>query len=375
MVSVELLNIINFKLVYIFPLLLALVGFRMVSKNIQESRVTTGEYRNDGIALVVWTFGLCALIFSGILQSSLGWTHPIVLTGVVLGGWLILGLNWLSVVSKSKFWQFKMYYQKQLSIALLAGVVLNTALFAVLVQTYNFLYKVQDIPAVTAGIALAPFLIGAFLSGSLATRMNARFGVRDTLAAGLVAIALPAIGLYILDPGLSYWVIMPFLILLGFGFILGNAPRLILLNASVPSNLSATIQSIGSAISQLGGALAYPFVLILLERFATNAYVKLLGDIGLSSEAISNRIAQIAAIGESFPLVVPQDSSAQLLQRADAILKDTVGKPAGRSKIQSGGRHVLENTFTLGDARGDGTDREAAIEGGRPLPIDRGSIV
>lgn len=321
-VSVELLNVINFKLLYILPLLLTLVGFRMVSKNIQESRVTKGEYRNDGIALAAWTFGLCALIFSGILQSSLGWKHPIVLTGMVFGGGLLLGLNWLSAVSKSKPWQFRLYYQKQLGIAVLAGVVLNTALFAVLVQTYNFLYKVQDVPAVTAGLALAPFLIGVFLTGSLATRMNARVGVRDTLAAGLVVIALPAIGLYILDPGLSYWVIMPFLILLGFGFVLGNAPRLILLNTSVPSNLSATIQSIGSAISQLGGALAYPFVLILLESFAKNTYVKLLGDTGLSPEAISNRIAQIASNSESFPLVVPQDQSVQVLQSLDSFLKE-----------------------------------------------------
>jgi len=322
LVSGELLSIIDFKLLYILPLLLTLVGFRMVSNNIQENRVTTGEYRNNGIALAVWTFGLCAVIFSGILQSSLGWTYPIVLTGMVLGGGLILALNWLSVVSKSKFWQFKLYYQKQLSIALLAGVVLNTALFAVLVQIYNFLYKVQDIPAVTAGLALAPFLIGALLTGSLATWMNARVGVRDTLAAGLIVIALPAIGLYILDPGLSYWAIMPFLILLGFGFVLGNAPRLILLNTSVPSNLSATIQSIGSAISQLGGALAYPFVLILLESFAKNAYVKLLGDTGLSSEAISSRIAQVASISESFPLVVPQDQSVHVLQSVDSFLKE-----------------------------------------------------
>jgi DHA2 family methylenomycin A resistance protein-like MFS transporter len=246
------LNTVEVKALFIIPLILALAGFWMVTKYIPESRTSSEINRNDGIALAVWTFGACALVFSGILQGSLGWTHPMVLTGAVFGGVVLIGLNWLSSISDSQPWKFSLYYQRQLGIVILAGVVLNIALFAVLVQTFNFLYKVQEISALTAGIGLAPIVLGALLFGSLlfgslANRLNARFGLRDTLAIGLLVVAIPAIGLYVLDPGLSSWVIIPFLILLGFGFILGNAPRLVLLSTSVPINLSATIQSIGSA--------------------------------------------------------------------------------------------------------------------------------
>lgn len=318
-ISRELLDYIDIKLLYVLPLVLALVGFWLVTKNVQESRFAAGKIRNDGIALVVWTFGLCTLLFSGILQSGIGWKHPAVLVSFVLGGGLLLGLNRLSTVSKSKPWEFTLYYQRQLSITLFAGIVLHIALFAVLVQTYNFLYKVEEISPVTAAFALSPFLLGALMLGSLATRMNARIGMRDTLAAGLIAVAIPAIGLYLLKPGLSYWVIMPFLVLLGFGYILGNAPRLILLNASVPFNLSATIQSISSATVQLGSALAYSLVLTLLQGFTENAYVELLGNIGLSPSATYEQVAQLAAIGESFPLIVPR---TLFLRGVDSLIKD-----------------------------------------------------
>lgn len=317
--SREMLSSLNVKLLYLLPLLLGIVGFWMIMKIVPESRVTAGEARNDGVALAVWTFGLCALIFSGILQKSIGWTHPLVLGGIALGGGLLLGLNWLSALSQSRPWKFTLHYQRQLGITLFAGVVLNTALFAVLVQTYNFLYKVQEVSAVAAAVGLAPILIGVLLLGSLATRLNARVGLRDALAAGLLAVTIPAVGLYLLEPGLSYWVIMPFLILLGFGYILGNAPRLVLLNASVSFNLSATIQSIGSATAQLGSALAYSLVLTLIEGFARQAYGKLLGATGSSEQVVSEQLAKLAGIGDTFPLVVPQ---GLIPQGMDSLLKE-----------------------------------------------------
>jgi hypothetical protein len=43
------------------------------------------------------------------------------------------------------------------------------------------------------------------------------------------------------------------------------------------------------------------------------------------------------------------------------ILRDTVGKPARRSKIRSGGYHEFENTITLADAQRDGADREEFV--------------
>jgi membrane-associated HD superfamily phosphohydrolase len=180
----------------------------------------------------------------------MGWTHPIVLTGLALGGVILLILFWLKRISISKPWKFSLYHQRQLSIVILAGVVINIALYAILVQMYNFFTKVQELSMLNTVLALAPILLGVFFLGVVATRLMIHFGMRHSLSIGLLVLAIPPLGLSILDVNLSYWVIMPFFILLGFGFILGNTPRLVLLFKAVPEDLVATVQSIGSATAQ-----------------------------------------------------------------------------------------------------------------------------
>jgi len=309
------------KTLFILPLLLALLGFWMVTKTIPESRASGNVNRFNVVALVVWAFGLCALIFSAILMGSVGWVNPVVLTGIACGGVILLVLNWLKDISKSRPWKFTLYYQRQLIIVLLTGVVTNIALFAILLQMFNFFTKVQSLSILNTVLALAPIIPGAFLLGVIASRIIVRVGLRQSLSIGLLVLAMPPLGLSFLDRNLSYWVIMPFFVLLGFGFILGNTPRLVLLFKSVPKNLIATIQSIGSATAQLGSALAYTFMMTLLERFTKNTYIEMLEISGLSSEEIAKRITQLVTASESLPLAISQEQQVQFLQSVEPLLK------------------------------------------------------
>jgi len=316
-----LLEYTDIKTLFILPLLLAILGFWIVSKTIPDSRASGNVNRFNMIALVAWTFGLCALIFSAILSGSVGLAHPVVLIGIATGGGVLLVLYWLKGISKSKPWKFTLYYQRQMIIVILTGVVTNIALYAILLQMFNFFTKAQSFSIVNTVLALAPILPGAFLLGVLATRIIVRIGLRQALSIGLLVLAIPPLGLSFLDIELSYWVIMPFFVLLGFGFILGNTPRLVLLFKSVPRNLIATIQSIGSATAHLGSALAYTFILTLLERFTKNAYLKMLDISGLSSEAIAERITQLATASDALPLAIPLNQQVQILQSVEPLLK------------------------------------------------------
>jgi DHA2 family methylenomycin A resistance protein-like MFS transporter len=320
-ISKTILQSAGVRMLFVLPAVLAVVGYLLVTKKIPESRAFANVKRNDVIALTSLSFSLCVLIFAGILAGGLGWTHPVVLTGFATGGGLLLALIWLQDVSTAKRWQFKLYFERQLSIAIFAGVILNIGLCAITLQVFNFLYKVQEHTIVSSGLAVLSILAGAFLLSALTTRLTNRLKVREALAAGLLVVAIPAIGLYFLEPDLSPWVIALFLIVLGFGFILGNSPRLMLLTSSVPLDLVATVQAIGSATSQLGGALAYSFMLTLLEGFGRQAYTILLSTIGLSSEEITNRIMSLANASEEISLVFPPKTQTEILHKADYFLK------------------------------------------------------
>jgi len=255
-------------------------------------------------------------------MGSVGWAHPVVLIGIAIGGGILLVLYWLKGISKSKPWKFTLYYQQQMIIVLLTGVVTNIALYAILLQMFNFFTKARSFSVINTVLALMPILPGAFLLGVIATRIIVRVGLRQSLTIGLLVLAIPPLGLSFLDRELSYWVIMPFFVLLGFGFILGNTPRLVLLFKSVPKNLIATIQSIGTATAQLGSGLAYTFMMTLLERFTKNAYIKMLGSSGLSNEAIAERITQLVTASESLPLAISQNQQIKILQSVEPLLKE-----------------------------------------------------
>jgi hypothetical protein len=176
--------------------------------------------------------------------------------------------------------------------------------------------RVQNISVILSGIGLAPILAGAFISVQV-VRMVRRWEVGQIMAAGLALMGVPALVLSLLQPDISYLVLLPCLMLLGFGFILGNSPRLLLLAASVPQSLAATVQSIGSATAHLGSALAYSFMITLLEGFGTRAYVQTLESFGLSDLQIAIRLTTLAKASEEISVIAPTEEQTELIQQLD----------------------------------------------------------
>ncbi len=113
-----------FNAVFIAPVVLAVIGFGLVKKYLPESRASIDFWRLDAIALAIWTFGLCLVIFAGVLSGGLGWTHPLVLASLGIGSALLLTMSWLSGQSLPEKWHFKLRYDRPLGIAIFAGVVL-----------------------------------------------------------------------------------------------------------------------------------------------------------------------------------------------------------------------------------------------------------
>ena len=122
-------------------------------------------------------------------------------------------------------------------------------------------------------------------------------------------------------------------------------PRLVLLFKSVPSDLIATVQSIGSATAQMGSALAYTFMMTLLERFTNNAYVKMLGSSGLSNETIAERITQLVTASESLPLAISQHQRVQLLQNVEPLLKEAYVTGISQTMLALAGVCVIGAAF------------------------------
>lgn len=307
---------LGFNAQFIAPLLMVIAGFVMALKYIQESRADLDFWWLDAVAMAIWTFGLCLVIFAAVLSGSLGWTNPLVLFGLGIGALLLILMNWFSTHPISEKWRFKLRYGSQSGIAIFTGVILYLTLYAVTVQVFNFMSRVQNFPVVLSGIALAPIFIGALISLGV-VRKVARWTASQAMTVGLVIMAIPALMLSLLQPDISYWVLMPNLLLLGFGFILSNSPRLLLLADSMPRSLAATAQSIGDATAHIGGALAYSFMITLLEGFGMRAYLQTLEAFGLSELQIAIRLTTLSRASDEISIVMPAEEQVEILQQID----------------------------------------------------------
>jgi len=225
-----------------------------------------------------------------------------------------LALIWLRRHPLRKEWRLVLRFERRLTVAIVAGVILNLALYAVAVQILNFLQRVQDYDLFLAGLRLTPILIGPLLLGALASRLSVRVGMRGALSVGLLLVAASAAGFGFLQPDISYWALAPLLALLGLGFIIGNAPYLLLLSSSVPRDLTATVQAVGRTTAQLGGALAYALMLSLIAGFGTQAFVRSAQAAGLSQQAIQQQLGSVAAAAGDTSLVLAGEAELQVLE-------------------------------------------------------------
>jgi DHA2 family methylenomycin A resistance protein-like MFS transporter len=307
---------VGLNAVFIVPVLLAAWAIFLVKKNILESHVSYDFWLMDAIALAAWTFGLCLIIFAGVLSGGLGWTHPLVLVSFGLGAAILLLVSWLSGHKIFGKREFKLRYDRRLGVSIFSGVVLILALYGISIQVYNFMNWVQNISPVLSVFGLAPILIGAIFSIRMA-RWSSQREIGQVISAGFTLIGLTAFLLSLLQPGVSYLALLPCLLLLGFGFILANTARLLLLSRAVPESLAATVQSIGSATAHMGSALGYSFMITLIEGFGVQAYVQTLASLGLSEMQVALRLSNLARASEEISVLAPVDGQAEIMTEID----------------------------------------------------------
>jgi hypothetical protein len=293
----------NARYMYALPTALGVLALGLAIKYILPGSLVRAKVL-DVLTMNLWIAGLCGVIFALVLAGIVGWTNIWVL--------FILGIGIVIMVGVDRFeriplgderWRYHLGFKRQLGVAIVAGVMLNLVLFSVTAQIYTFMNRVQNYDLLAAAIRLAPVLVGAVVFGAIAAQLTIRLGARNALSLGLLVTAAAATGFSLLQPNLPYWILALLLAAVGFGFILGNTPRLLLLNAAVPYGLTATAQAIGSATAQLGGALAYALMLYLTQGFGLQVLTGLVQGSGLNLTEAALQLESLSVSVDSLSLL------------------------------------------------------------------------
>ena len=322
---------LSYQLFFLIPVVMGGFGFWQILKYVPKSRAWGHFKRQNVVAMSIWAFGLCVVLFAAIEGRGLGWTHPLVLASFAIGALILVALMVLERLPLSGAWNFTLYYKGRMAVAIYAGIVINIALYAILLNIFNFLSRIQSYSDIIAGLALFPILVGAVGLTALFARYTTNWTYGRALTASLIVLALPAAGLSVMHLEISYWILVPFLMLVGFGFILGAAPRFLLLSTSVPVDLSATVQAIGAATGQIGMGVANSFMLTLIYRFGGEVFVGRMSDqAGVSNEQAMQVLTRLV------------EGDGNILASLPAGVRDAVAQSF---------EHTIKQAYVLGLSR------------------------
>jgi MFS family permease len=314
---------LSYQLFFLIPVVMGGFGFWQILKHVPESRAWGQFKRQNVVAISIWSFGICVVLFAAIEGRALGWTHPLVLTSFAIGALILIALMVLERLPLPEAWNFTLFYKGRMAVAIYAGIVINIALYAILLNIFNFLSRIQSYNDIIAGLALLPILVGAVGLTAFFARYTKNWTYGKALTASLLVLAVPAVGLSIMHLEISYWILVPFLMLVGFGFILGTAPRFLLLSTSVPVDLSATVQAIGAATGQIGMGVANSFMLTLIYRFGSDVFVEGMGEQGgVSTEQAMQVLMRLVEGDGNIFASLPADVQETIALSFEYIIKE-----------------------------------------------------
>ena len=245
-----------------------------------------GQVPLDVVGAALSLAGLGGLVFAVIEAPNVGWTHPGIIAGLVVG-----------VVAAVAFvlWELRIPGPLfDLRVFTLPGVIAGALAMGIIYVTFNgvqllipqYLQFVELESPLTAGLVLLSLgAVFAVLSPSSAPIVE-RYGIKHTLigTTGLMTIGMALLALVDVWGGTVNVVVGLVVYALGFSFIVAPATNAIM--AALPASKAGDGSAVNQVSRQTGGALGIA-VLGSIASFVYRAELSLDG-LGLTSSQISD---------------------------------------------------------------------------------------
>ncbi len=216
--------------------------------------------RLDILGAGLCAFGLGAFVFGLISQPQYGWRHEIVYIPLIVGLVALAGFVWHEWRSPRPMLPLGLFRVRNFAAGNLATVTIYAGLSLATFVITIFVQQAGGYSATQAGMALMPVTIMMFLLSSRFGSLAGRFGPRLFMAAGPIIAACGFVTMLRVGAEVSYWSLLPGVVLFGLGLSVTVAPLTSAVLGSIDKHQAGIGSAVNNAVARIAGLVAIAVV-------------------------------------------------------------------------------------------------------------------
>jgi len=219
------------------------------------------EHIRENTQLDIWgavlgAVGLGGPVFALIEQPNYGWDHPVIYLSLVVGLASLAAFVWYERRTKHPMLPLGLFSVRNFAVGNLATVMIYAGLALATFILAIFVQQIGGYSATQAGLALMPVTIIMFFLSSRFGALSGQYGPRLFMTLGPVLGALGFLAMLWVDSNVSYWALLPGILLFGVGLSITVAPLTSAILGSIDSRQAGIGSAVNNALARIAGLLA-----------------------------------------------------------------------------------------------------------------------
>lgn len=326
----------SWRWLFALSAVIGLVALTLVWRFIPESPIRTPS-RVDVAGAALLSAGLVALLVALTEGQPQGWTSPLIVGLFAAAAVLLVAWAWVEARVSAPMVDLRMLARRPVLFTNLTALMSGFALYA----TWVLLPTLYQLPATlppamqdladygfgetvtVAGLWMLPTSLAIIVAGPIGGMLGRSIGARIPLIAGMVLLALGAMGIALWHSGPAVTAASFVLCGVGIGFAFASMPRLIV--GAVHPSETAVATGMNNVVRTVGGVIGAQIAAVLLAtHHAAGAAVPAERGFVLAFwVSVAGALA-----GAVTAALVPRGPRSRVLARADASAAVTEAQPA-----------------------------------------------
>lgn len=308
-VSSFMVDIVTWRWLFILPIGLVVVSLFATAAFVPNSS-DVSEHRFDIVGSILSAVAIGGVVLGIHEGPERGWSDPIALAGLLVGVLAIVGFIMWERRQTDPLLDLSAFRDRGLSSGSSTLLIVFAVMFGIFLVLFPYLQAVVGWSALRSAAGLLPMAAMMMPTSTIAPRIAARFGTRQTMISG---VAIFGAGMMTLALRASveggYWSVLPGLMIIGLGMGLTMTPATEAITATLPAEKQGVASALNDTSREVGGALGVALLGSILSSGYRSAIEPSLAGLpadlaGPAREGIGSALAVAAEAGADGPRII-----------------------------------------------------------------------